>query len=138
MAPLEGTSGVPAAPTVGQGFRYEGTDGALLAAAVEAAFDYRGDVTLMLAGGAELKGYLSNRELGGPGPFVEVLLPDAARPRRVPLAELRGVALHGKDPASGKSWETWIKKYKSKREAEARGEAVEAIGLFPEPLDEPG
>ena len=107
----------------------------MLAAAIEAAFDYRGDVTLLLAGGRELKGYLSNRELQGAQPFVEMLLPDAPRPRRVPLAEVRGIALHGKDPASGKSWETWIKKYKSKREAEARGEAVEALGLFPEPLD---
>ena len=135
MAPLEGTSSVPAAGPAGQGYRYEGSDPVLLAAALEVAFDYRGDVTLIVEGGAELKGYLSNRDLGAVQPFVEILPPEAPRPRRLPLAEIRGVVLHGKDPATGKSWETWIKKYKSKREAVARGEAVEAIGLFPEPLD---
>ena len=135
MAPLEGTSGVPAAPAFGQGYRYEGTDTTLLAAAIEAAFDYRGDVTLLVAGGAELKGYLSNRDLAASEPFVEILQPESARPRRLRLAEVRGVVLHGKDPASGKSWETWVKNYKANREAEARGETVAAIGLFPEPLD---
>lgn len=125
----------PLNPSFGQGARYEGDDPELLEAAIEAAFDYRGDVTLILRDGSELKGYVSNRSFKAPEPHVDVLLPDAPRPRRIPLKDVRGVAFSGKDPASGKSWETWIRKYKAKLEAEARGEKVGTIGLFPEPLE---
>lgn len=107
----------------------------LLRAALEAAFDYRGDVTLTLDGGEKLTGYLSNREFSGGEPFVDLLQASAARPQRIPLGRVQGVELSGKDTASGKSWETWLKKYRSKLEAEARGEKVEAIGLFPEALE---
>lgn len=119
----------------GEGIRYDGDDPALLAAAIEAAFDYRGDVTLLLHGGEELKGYLSNRDWKASEPFVDVLPSDAERPRRVPYRTIRGVAFSGRDTASGKSWETWLKKYKAKMDAESRGEKVEAIGLFPDALD---
>lgn len=115
----------------GQGARYEGSDPELLQSAIEAAFDYRGDVTLILERGEELKGYVSNRRLDSAPRYVEILLPDEPRPRRVPLESLRGVAFTGKDTASGKSWETWLRKYRAKMEAEARGEKVESIGLFP-------
>jgi hypothetical protein len=119
----------------GQGARYDGDDPALLMAALEAAFDYRGDVTLILHGGEELKGYLSNRSWKGAEPFVDILAPDAVRPRRVPCRSIRGVSFSGRDTASGKSWETWLSKYKAKMEAEARGEKVERIGLFPDALE---
>ncbi len=118
-----------------EGMRYEGEERSLLTAAIDAAFDYRGDVTLLLHGGAEITGYLSNRELKAPRPYVEVLSAGAARARRVELADIRGVAFTGKDPASGKSWETWVRKYREKMEARSRGENTGAIGLFPEPLD---
>lgn len=127
----------PDAPVPGyeQGSRYEGSDPALLAAAIEAAFDYRGDVTLLLEGGEQVVGYVSNRKLDGGTPHVDILLQSEPRPRRIPFQSLRGIIFSGKDTASGKSWETWLKKYRSKLEAEARGEQVGAIGLFPEALD---
>ncbi len=118
-----------------QGMRYDGADPNLLAAAIDAAFDYRGDVTLILLGGAEIKGYLSNRDLRALRPYVDVLTADAARLRRVELAEIRGVAFTGRDTATGKSWETWVRKYREKMEARSRGEQTGMIGLYPEPLD---
>jgi hypothetical protein len=118
-----------------RGFRWEGDDPDQLREVVEAAFDYRGDVTLLLRGGGELEGYLSNRETGAPEPFVEVFPAKGGGKRRVLFRELRGLAFSGKDTASGKSWETWVKKWKAKKEAEARGEKVADIGLFPEELD---
>ena len=47
----------------------------------------------------------------------------------------KGLRFSGKDVASGKSWETWLKKYTERKEALARGEEVENIDLFPEELD---
>jgi len=119
----------------GQGASYQGEDRELLIALLEAAFDYRGDVTLFLEGGERLLGYLSNRDFRTAEPFVELLLEREHRPQRIPLARVKGVELTGKDPALGKSWETWLRKYKAKLEAEARGEKVGSIGLFPEALD---
>ena len=118
-----------------QGSRYEGTDRELIAAALEAAFDYRGDVSLTVEGLGPITGYVSNRCLDGAEPFVEIFLASEPRPRRIALGQIHGVAFTGKDTASGKSWETWLRKYRTKLEAEARGEKVAAIGLFPESLE---
>jgi hypothetical protein len=126
-------AGAPA--SYAQGYRWEGDDPEVLARAIEAAFDYRGDVTLLLRSGGELSGYLSNRNGAAPEPFLE-LFPAAGGPmRRLLYRELRGIAFTGRDTAAGKSWETWLKKYQAKKAAEARGEAVESLGLFPEPLE---
>ena len=44
--------------------------------------------------------------------------------------EIAGLAFTGRDTAAGKSWETWLKKY---REKKAAGETN--IGIGPEKLD---
>jgi len=117
-----------------QGYRWEGEDPVRLHEVVEAAFDYRGDVTLLLRDGRELAGYLANRDVDDDEPFLE-LFSDPEGRQRVPYADLRGVEFSGKDTASGKSWETWVRKWNEKKEAEARGEKVDNIDLFPEELD---
>jgi len=122
-------------PGFGQGSRYEGDDPELLALALEAAFDYRGDVTLYLRTGESVQGYLSNRNQKGPEPYVELVPSDGSEKRRFPYPAIRGVAFTGRDTAAGKSWETWLKKYQAKKDAQARGERTEALGLFPDPLD---
>jgi len=115
-----------------QGARYQGNDPQILAAALNAAFDYRGDVTLYLRGGEEVQGYLSNRNPQAPQPYVEIFPSDGSRLRRILYQAISGIAFTGRDTAAGKSWETWLKKYKAKKEAEARGEKTELIGLFPD------
>ena len=118
-----------------QGVRWEGEDPAALAEAIEAAFDYRGNVTVLRRDGADVEGYLANRDATAAEPFVEVFPSDGSARQRVAYADVRGLVFSGKDTASGKSWETWVRKWTAKKEAEARGERVGEIGLFPEEID---
>lgn len=118
-----------------QGFRYEGDDTDLLAAALDAALDYRGDVKILLKGGEELVGYLFNHDRRSDEPFFELIPSTEEKTRKVLYRDLRGIVFSGRDTASGKSWETWVKQYEAKKAAEARGEEVGSVGLFPEPLD---
>jgi len=105
---------------------------------VEVAFDYRGDVTVLLRDEDDLVGYLANRSICRQVPaesWIEVF-PAAGGPRRrLSLMAIRGLILSGKDVASGKSWENWLKKYTERRDALARGEDVENIDLFPDEMD---
>lgn len=121
-----------------QGFSWvEGEPGSL-EEVIEAAFDYRGDVTVLLKDGRELAGYLANRSLGdegNDGGWIEVFPASGDSRCRIPTLEIGGLRFSGKDVASGKSWETWLKKYTERKEALARGEEVENIDLFPEELD---
>ena len=105
---------------------------------VEVAFDYRGDVTVLLRDEDDLVGYLANRSFGRSAQaesWVEVFPAAGGARRRISLAAIRGLILSGKDVASGKSWESWLKKYTQRREALAQGEDVENIDLFPDELD---
>lgn len=121
-----------------RGFSWVEGDPGSLQEIVEIAFDYRGDVTLLLRDGDDLVGYLANRSICRQVPaesWIEVF-PAAGGPRRrISLVAIRGLILSGKDVASGKSWENWLKKYTERREALARGEDVENIDLFPDELD---
>ena len=118
-----------------QGFRVDAQDGPELRGALEAAFDYRGNVTVFLKDGGEVCGYLSNRDWDAVPPNLDLLPAEGGPRRRVSVAEVRGVSFSGKDTAAGKSWETWVRQYEGKKEAEARGETTGPVGLFPEPLD---
>lgn len=116
-----------------QGKRWAGEDLETLARVIDAAFDYRGDVTVHLRSGEELTGYLSNRDRDS---LVVTLLPaNGGEGREVSYRDIRGLTFSGRDTAAGVSWESWVKRYRAKKEAEARGEKTEEIGLFPEPLD---
>ena len=121
-----------------QGFSWvEGEPGSL-EEVIEAAFDYRGDVTVLLKDGQELVGYLANRssaDEGSDGSWIEVFPASGGSRSRIPNAQIGGLRFSGKDVASGKSWETWLKKYTERKEALSRGEEAEKIDLFPEELD---
>ena len=119
-----------------RGYRWSRVDGApSLAEVIDAAFDYRGSVTLTLAGGAQLAGYLYNREASVSEPFVEIFPDDGGAAARVRYGDIEALEVTGKDTAEGKSFETWLETYQAKKAAEARGETVDSIDLFPEPLD---
>ena len=121
-----------------RGFSWVEGDPGSLEELVEIAFDYRGDVTILLRDEDDLVGYLANRSIGQQAPaesWIEVF-PAAGGPRRrISLVAIRGLILSGKDVASGKSWENWLKKYTERRDAFARGEDVENIDLFPDEMD---
>ena len=95
---------------------------------LEKAFDYRGDVTLTLAGGEAVAGYLFDRRERNGVAEVRVMTPAGERVV-VPYAAVEKLGFTGRDPAAGKSWETWVKKYVEKKQA------GQTISLEPEKLD---
>ena len=99
--------------------------------ALEKAFDYRGDVTITLKDGGVVEGYVYDRRQGATLQRSMVrILPANGSPRRsVPFSEIANLVFSGRDPAAGKSWEAWVRKYWDKKEA------GEAAAIEPEALD---
>ena len=100
--------------------------------ALEKAFDYRGDVTLTTKDGKQIEGYIFDR-VSGPTlvtSFVRVLPKDSNQRQKIAYADIAALAFTGRDPAAGKSWEAWVRKYWEKKQA---GETN--IELKPEKLD---
>ena len=96
------------------GWRVEASDGAALREAVDLAINYRGDVTVCRASdGMVVEGYVfdvrNDRATGQPSIRM---IPKAGDDRIViALNDLAWLQFTGKDTASGKSFETWIRKY---------------------------
>ena len=89
--------------------------------AIEQAFDYRGDVTVTLQDGSAIEGYLYDRRTHPGDPLVRLMPKDGSARRTILVKDIRTIAFTGRDTATGKSWETWMKKYHEKK---ARGEAA--------------
>jgi hypothetical protein len=100
--------------------------------ALEKAFDYRGDVTITRKDGSKLEGYIFDRVTGTTleASFVRVLPKDSNQRVKLSYAEIAALAFSGRDPAAGKSWEAWVRKYWSKKTT-GEGEA----SLQPEALE---
>ena len=86
--------------------------------AIDKAFDYRGDITLTL-GNEQVEGYIFNRDAKARPPRVEVFVKGSDQPRIIPYADILAIAFTGKDTADGKSWDAWVSKKESERQAEA-------------------
>lgn len=104
----------------------DGDDAALLRAAVARAVDFRGDVTLALRDGTVVEGFAFDARLGAAaapaeGECIRILPVESNERRAVPLAQIARLSFTGKDAASGKSWENWIRRYAAKKLA---GEAA--------------
>jgi hypothetical protein len=100
--------------------------------ALEKAFDYRGDVTLTTKDGKQIEGYIFDR-VSGPTlitSFVRVLPKDSNQRQKIAYADIAALAFTGRDPAAGKSWEAWVRKYWEKK---ASGES--GLSLKPESLE---
>jgi hypothetical protein len=88
-----------------------------LRAALEKAFDYRGDVTLTRKNGVKVEGYIFDR-IAGPSLdscFVRLLPKDSNERLKVSYADIAALAFSGRDPAAGKSWDAWVRKYWQKK-----------------------
>lgn len=107
-------------------------DAAEVRAMVEKAFDYRGDVTIRLKDGRVMEGFLFDRQAGPDlaGSWLRLIPKNLDEKIAVKYADVAGLALTGRDAAEGKSFETWVRKYREKR---AAGETN--IRLEPERLD---
>ena len=100
--------------------------------ALEKAFDYRGDVTITLKSGEKIEGYVYDRKTATSlaQSLIRLLPKDKPGRMNISYADIAALAFTGKDPAAGKSFEAWVKKYNEKK---AAGETN--IGIEAEPLD---
>ena len=100
--------------------------------ALEKAFDYRGDVSITRKDGSKIDGYIFDRVTQDTlaDSYVRVLPSNSSQRVKVPYADIAALAFSGRDPAAGKSWEAWVRKYWEKKSS---GQG--AASLQPESLD---
>jgi len=94
--------------------------------ALEKAFDYRGDVTLTQKDGTKIEGYIFDRVGGATlsASFVRILPKNGSGRVKVAYSDIAALAFSGRDPAAGKSWEAWVKKYWEKKEVGGQGASL--------------
>ena len=109
--------------TLQQGFRAKASDADTFAFAIDAAIDYRGDITLLLKSSESIEGFLYDRKQSPAA--VRIMPKDGSGRRTIALADIAAIEISGKDTASGKSFETWMKKYVAKKLAGERA-AIES------------
>ena len=85
--------------------------------ALEKAFDFRGDVAITKKDGTKIEGYIFDRVTGASleNSFVRLLPRDSNQRVKISYAEIAALAFSGRDPAAGKSWEAWVRKYWEKK-----------------------
>lgn len=88
-------------------------DSAEFEAALLAAVDYRGDVTVETSEGVE-QGFLFDYR---PGEVLRLIPADGEGRRSVAIASVRAIEFSGKDAASGKTWENWVRRYVERKRA---------------------
>jgi hypothetical protein len=100
--------------------------------ALEKAFDYRGDVTITRKDGTKVDGYIFDRVSGTTlaDSYVRLLPSNSSQRTKISYADIAALAFSGRDPAAGKSWEAWVRKYWQKKSS---GEGN--LSLQPESLD---
>lgn len=101
--------------------------------ALEKAFDYRGDVTITQKDGTKVEGYIFDRVSGATlsASFVRISPKNGAQRLKIAYSDIAALVFSGRDPAAGKSWEAWVKKYWEKREKGGENPSLE-----PESLEE--
>jgi hypothetical protein len=97
------------APEIGHGVALEEV--------IERAFDYRGNVTVVKTDGAELEGYLFNRDRDVPAPFVQMFDRAGDGPIDIRYSEIRAIRFTGKDTAAGTSYAAWLRAKEAKKPA---------------------
>lgn len=116
---------------VGQTFDLSNQGADFAMQAIEKAFDFRGDVTLTLKDGRAVSGYLFDRSKGkGLADSYVRLMPTAQDQgnQKICYADIKLLAFSDRDPAAGKSFETWVKKYVEKKMAGERA-SIESEAL---------
>lgn len=102
-----------------------------LRGALEKAFDYRGDVTLTTKDGKKLEGYIFDRVSGAAlsSSYVRVLPKDSSQRQKIAYADIAALSFSGRDPAAGKSWEAWVRKYWEKKASGQGGASLQPESL---------
>jgi hypothetical protein len=100
--------------------------------ALEKAFDYRGDVSITRKDGSKIEGYIFDRRTGGSlsDSFVRIIPSNARERLSVPYSDIAALKFSDRDPAAGKSFDAWVRKYWEKRAAGEKN-----IQIAPEVLE---
>jgi hypothetical protein len=100
--------------------------------ALEKAFDYRGDVAITSKDGGKVEGYIFDRRTGRTlaDSFVRVIPVGSREKLSIPYSEIAALKFSDRDPAAGKSFEAWVRKYWEKRAAGEKN-----IQIAPEALE---
>jgi len=100
--------------------------------ALEKAFDYRGDVTITRKDGSKLEGYIFDRRTGSSlsDSFVRIIPSNSRERLSIPYSEIAALKFSDRDPAAGKSFDAWVRKYWEKRAAGEKN-----IQIAPETLE---
>jgi hypothetical protein len=95
------------------------------------AFDFRGDVTVTRKDGTRIEGYIFDRRTGSSlaDSVVRIFPKDSNEKLSISYADIAALAFSGRDPAAGKSFEAWIKKYWEKRAAGEKNIGIDAEKL---------
>lgn len=106
-----------------EGWTPDISDPRILTDAMEKAFDYRGDVTITCRDGKVVEGYIFDRTTGADPKhsYVRILPADGEQRVTIAYGDIANVKFADRNPASGKSWETWVRKYVEKK---LKGEAA--------------
>jgi hypothetical protein len=100
--------------------------------AFEKAFDFRGDVSITERDGTVVNGYIFDRRTAQTlaDSFVRIMPAGSTQKRNISYSDIVRIVFDRRDPAAGKSWEAWVRKYWEKK---AAGETN--IQIEPESLD---
>lgn len=99
--------------------------------ALEKAFDYRGDVAITRKDGSKIEGYIFDRRSGTTlaDSAVRLFPKDSSQKVTVPYSDIAALRFSDRDPAAGKSWEAWVRKYWEKKAAGEKGIGIQAEAL---------
>ena len=129
----------PDALEVVPGFEHEKLEGWIpqlasdeeVRAALEKAFDYRGDITITRKDGSKVEGYIFDRRNGRTlvDSFVRLYPKESSEKIAIAYADIAALKFADRDPAAGRSWEAWVKKYWEKKQAGEKNIGIEAEEL---------
>lgn len=114
-----------------QGLDIDDSDSEMFQEALSHAVDYRGDIMLTLKPDHNrIVGYLFDRQLreDESKSVIRIIPSDGTEKKTVLISDISRIKFSGKDTASGKSFETWMKKYTEKKLA-GREASIESESL---------
>ena len=102
-----------------QGKITDSSDPQSLSCAIDEAFDYRGDVTITTANGQIIQGYIFDKRSGSTPAesFIRIIPAKGGERVTIFYQDIDILKFTGRDTAAGKSFDTWIKKYITKKQA---------------------
>ena len=88
-------------------------------------------MTITKKDGTVVEGYVFDRREGVTlvDCAVRLFPMDGQEKVTITYDQIAGLAFTGRDPAAGKSWETWLKKYREKKAAGEKNIGIEAEKL---------